>query len=457
MNLHIKEYKSSDLLRKESGKIMVYKCPNCGGALEYSVTKNKMVCDHCEDEFDVNEINKSASDFKSKKNSFDGNKDCFADKSFAQFIDTNCSEDDFVKMRPDFTEESMTMTIVRCTSCGAELAANENEVATFCAYCGQPTVVFDRIETVLKPEYIIPFEIEKKDAERIIRDALHDGLYIPKKIKKFQTDKLRGIYVPFWNMNFSYEDEQTWKYVIKYRYDDIKSGDSVTRYVYIHAKCDFHDVLVDASSNLNDDYSQRLEPYDMRQRIPFNPAYLSGFYADKFDKTAEQVKNAAYNKLKSVFNDQMHYETGYPNSELQSSNPKCKMTDKHYALYPAWFLSFKYKNKPYTILVNGQTGKMVGAVPFSKFGMIATFILISSLFSLVFVPVSSNLATSLWELISEVSNFFVIFFAIYIIAFVASFAVISGFAIKIYTEFKKKISITSSEESNRYMNERQEK
>ena len=37
-----------------------------------------------------------------------------------------------------------------------------------------------------------------------------------------------------------------------------------------------------------------------------------------------------------------------------------------YALLPVWFLSFFYEGKPLTILVNGQTGKVVCNLPWDK-------------------------------------------------------------------------------------------
>ena len=40
--------------------------------------------------------------------------------------------------------------------------------------------------------------------------------------------------------------------------------------------------------------------------------------------------------------------------------------DPIYMMMPVWFFTFKYDNKPYTILVNGQTGKVVGTMPWHK-------------------------------------------------------------------------------------------
>ena len=54
---------------------------------------------------------------------------------------------------------------------------------------------------------------------------------------------------------------------------------------------------------------------------------------------------------------------------------------------PVWFLNYKYKEKFYTFVVNGQSGKVAGKLPLSifkliGFGVILTIVLtmISGLF-----------------------------------------------------------------------------
>ena len=35
-----------------------------------------------------------------------------------------------------------------------------------------------------------------------------------------------------------------------------------------------------------------------------------------------------------------------------------------YALAPVWILTTRYEDKPYTFMMNGQTGKFVGTLPY---------------------------------------------------------------------------------------------
>ena len=59
-----------------------------------------------------------------------------------------------------------------------------------------------------------------------------------------------------------------------------------------------------------------------------------------------------------------------------------------YALLPVWFLTFRTDDEPHTILVNGQTGKMVGAVPYVKWKAVTLFLLLLALCSAPLVLLS---------------------------------------------------------------------
>ena len=48
-------------------------------------------------------------------------------------------------------------------------------------------------------------------------------------------------------------------------------------------------------------------------------------------------------------------------------------------MLPVWFMTFRYLNEAYTILVNGQTGKIIGAVPYFKRKVFAFIMLIGTI------------------------------------------------------------------------------
>ena len=110
-----------------------------------------------------------------------------------------------------------------------------------------------------------------------------------------------------------------------------------------------------------------IEPYDYKEFTEFNSAYLSGFFAEKYDLTSDDVydraktrmENTTINMLKSTVN-------GYSSVDIQNKVTDIKQGEIEYALLPVWMLNIKYQDKDYTFAMNGQTKKVVGKVPVDK-------------------------------------------------------------------------------------------
>jgi predicted RNA-binding Zn-ribbon protein involved in translation (DUF1610 family) len=56
------------------------------------------------------------------------------------------------------------LTTGSCPSCGAELVGDKNTVAMVCPCCGNAQIVGKRLSGMLKPDYVIPFVLDKNAA-----------------------------------------------------------------------------------------------------------------------------------------------------------------------------------------------------------------------------------------------------------------------------------------------------
>jgi len=287
--------------------------------------------------------------------------------------------------------DTMECNIYSCTACGAELSVNGVEASTFCAYCGQPTIVFSRVSQELKPKWIIPFKVKKEEAVEAIRARFRQGLFVPKEVKNFEVEKVHGIYIPYWLFDTYYYDSQ----IIK---GTVGSGKHKSTKLFKRvADCEFIKLTLDASSNLNDESSQRLEPFETEELKPFEVAYMSGYYADCFDQSNKDLRTVAIKRTKELFDGQMIASVNARDCKIEYSDPKFEVRHTDYALFPAWFMTFRYMDKPYTMLVNGQTGKLVGTVPFDKKKVIAILIILFALLSCILVPLCMVLGPAMLE------------------------------------------------------------
>ena len=446
---------------------MVLRCANCGGVLEYSAELNKMVCSFCGNSYTIDELNqKEVEEEKNvekpaqpqpanSENRIVTGPTIFTLKNSSGFASDEVGDYNTIlkkKNEEKAKEESrmhasVKMQIMRCTACGAELAVNGTETSTFCAYCGQATVVQDRVDDYLKPDYIIPFKVPRDDAERIIRTQLNKGFFVPKGIKNFEVEKIRGIYVPYWLFDMHYSDRQFYKYSKK------QGKTTVTRYEYFEAKTFFKQLTLDASLNLNDDSSARLEPYDMRQLVDFDMGYLSGYYSDRFDVGVADITGNAVLRAGELFNEQAMKEIKHKTGKLVKQDPDFNVSKTEYALLPAWFLSFKYDDKPYTILVNGQTGKMVGAVPYVKAKAYAIFIVTALLLCTLGVLTCTALSYFFFlevGLDEKITWLYMVGLPIVI------FLIANGAKNRIQA-LKKSLSLTTASKINKFAKERQDR
>ena len=278
-----------------------------------------------------------------------------------------------------FQEDTMECKVYHCNSCGAQLLIDEVESATYCAFCGQPTVVFQRVDKQKKPKYIIPFRITKELALQKVRQRIDSGLFIPKEIKNVTMDRIRGIYIPYQIVDVTYEDTQVFSIVVS-----TKDSVQKKRFYDIDGVAHFKQMTVDTSMQLNDESAMRLEPYEMVGLKEFEPAYLSGFYADCFDEdkfiTRKKVERRAGKLYTEKIKEKIKRKSGRKPT-LEFSKPTCEIEKMDSALLPAWFLVFHHNNESYTIMVNGQTGKVIGAVPLDEKKAVAMFLSISLLVS----------------------------------------------------------------------------
>ncbi len=64
------------------------------------------------------------------------------------------------------------MCIYVCQSCGGEIIADDTTAATSCPFCGNPTIFKSQLSGELKPDYIIPFKLDKNTAKEALKKHL---------------------------------------------------------------------------------------------------------------------------------------------------------------------------------------------------------------------------------------------------------------------------------------------
>lgn len=344
---------------------MIAKCAYCGGALKFDADIQMLVCEHCTGMFPVKKT-------EEEKNLPKPSEDMAVDSGFSAYK----------------AIDEMECRIYHCTGCGAELIINDVEAATYCAYCGQPTIVFHRIAMRRRPDYIIPFSVSKNVALVNIREKFLKSGFIPKEVKYFNPDLLRGIYVPY----MLYDVRCRARQLLRSSVPASNPVGSAVKHFYRDAEALFTEIPVDASSQISNEFSERLEPYYKNAMVEFKAEYLSGFYADLKDDDFLHLSQIIKKRTSDMLNEQILKTVPGQEKALLNTKFSYVFEKEAYALFPVWFIQFHKNEKTYTIMVNGQTGKVVGAIPADK----RRFLLFFSLLALFFSPLFFFLFPMFW-------------------------------------------------------------
>ena len=329
--------------------LIEYDCPNCGGKVQYDATTQQFKCPYCDTVFDANVLKERDEVLNQQQDDMEwGN-----------------------KAGQDWTPgETDNMRVYLCNTCGGEIIVDQNVGATACPYCDSPVVMVGQFKGDLKPDYVIPFKKDKNAAKAAYYNHLKGKKLLPKIFKdQNHIDEIKGVYVPFWLFDADVDADMSFNATKTKSWSDSSYNYTKTEHYLLKRRADlsFRRVPVDGSTQMEDSLMESIDPYDFREAVDFQTAYLSGFLADKYDVTAEQSIARANQRIKQSAEDVMRESVqGYSSVTTASNNVRIKQGVTKYALYPVWLLNTTWNGEHYYFAMNGQTGKLVGDLPCDK-------------------------------------------------------------------------------------------
>ena len=401
---------------------MASKCPNCGNKIYFSPDLGALCCDACGGIYMPEEMEAE-------------------DKQYLE--DQDLIDLDSI-LGTDEDHEYAEFSVYTCSNCGGEIIVNSTEASTFCIYCGNPSIVFSRITRSRKPDGIIPFKVTQEEAASIIRAQLKRKSSVPRQLKNIDKDSLRGIYIPYKIVNVEYRDALF--------LENVTDEYQLKKYFLRAGRCDFNALSVEASSKFDDSASSLLEPYDHSEIVPFDEDYLTGFYADICDLDNEQMNRKIKNMVRERFNEQVFKSCmGRRALSIKYSMPTVIYRGSPlYVMMPVWFYTTYHEGNPLTILVNGQTGKFISSIPWTKDKLIKDTIFWGTICSL---PSWLLVALSIYAGIKGV-NYGFFFYPAFGFGLGGVCMMIAGLA-RLRT-LKDKIEVMKSRATFRFVRERQE-
>lgn len=234
-----------------ANQVTNYKCPACTGPLRFDSATGKLQCDFCGSSYEVAEIEKLYAE-----------KDAQAAGASRQAEEQAAADGEWTSASgSDWGADAEKLRVYSCPSCGAELICDETTSATSCPYCGNNTIVPGQFSGALKPDYVLPFKLDKAAAVAALKKHYGGKKLLPKAFSnENHIEEVKGVYVPFWLYDGSAEVDVRCHGTKVSGYSTARENVTVTNHYDVRraGTVRFERVPVDASSKMPDDHMDAL-------------------------------------------------------------------------------------------------------------------------------------------------------------------------------------------------------
>ena len=360
--------------------VIHYKCPNCGADMAFDSQSGMLRCASC-NRMDNIEMMAGSKAHTGGEYTYDmDEEDLKAANSAYEYDYADAADTDEPSNHATFGENEAAE--YHCNNCGAVIITDTQTTAATCSFCGAGVVLGDRLNGKLAPAKVIPFAINKEQAQEAFKKWCRKGLLTPRDFMTADRIKnITGIYVPFWLYDMNGRAEA---YAICTRVRTYTLGEWIyteTKYYHVYRKVDLNYSMIpcDASKKMEDGMMDKLEPYPYDSLKDFKMPYLAGYISEKYDFDEEEMLPRIKERTGDYVDNYIHSTiSGYTTVNFQRKDINIRKKHAYYTLLPVWMVCYDYKQAEHNFAMNGQTGKIVGKPPLSKGKIAAWFTGISA-------------------------------------------------------------------------------
>lgn len=324
-----------------------FTCPQCGGRMGYDPGKSQVICHYCGHHQPM---------------------------LAALQTQTQVAEHDFIVALA--TKKGHVLPegsgVFRCQGCQATLITS-HELSTHCPYCGSAHVVEEEAPDMVAPEGVLPFVVDQAAAAQAFR------AWIERKLgdRPVRTTRLRGLYLPLWTFDImgevrwrGYESaSQSSSAGLQLVFGQGITGGAPAGQRVAHEGSHYvllDDVVVPATHKVPYALREVFERFDLGQAAPYDPAYLTDWPTEIYEVAVGDASLVARRRAIEDARREIRIEAEIhaPNAQNVQSFPH-NLTVQSYKLLlaPIWIANYRYEQKTYTVVVNGQTGDVFGEEP----------------------------------------------------------------------------------------------
>lgn len=340
------------------------KCPKCGATEITPIGEGgKLKCNFCRHEFEPEKVAGLDGNIADLKGKVIGSGAQDIDKSFDGIL------------------------TLKCTSCGAEVVIDTNEVTNArCHWCRNTLSINQKIPNGSVPDVVLPFYIKKEDAALAIEEFVNKRKFFAntKFKQEFKTDNILGVYFPYMIVDVNAHcklmgqgEHQTRRYTVKVGDSSHTYYDADLYNIEREFDIEIDDLTIEGSldkldktnSNNTNNVINAIMPFDMMNAVKWDANYLKGYTSEKRDINISDIQPLAEIQSKDIArfaaNDSLQfYDRGvcWANEYIDVKGQQWKS-----AYLPVWLYSYQEvkgdKKLLHYVAVNGRTKEVMGSVP----------------------------------------------------------------------------------------------
>jgi hypothetical protein len=246
-----------------------------------------------------------------------------------------------------------------CQGCGASMRFDAAQQALACPFCGATRLAeAPASEGRAVPETYVPFAIDRADVQTRFTTFARSSFWHPGDLSSQATfENIRRVYVPAWR--FAGDLRTFWTA------DTTREARHSWRPIAGSRQTSFADMVILASQALTPTELTALAPFPLEVAQPFTDDGLAG------DEVIEAPVLSQAAALRTLPGQLEAREEAAVKAELPGDirQVHCDQlitgVQGQLALLPVWIVAYRYRDKPYRFLANGQTGASTGTAPVS--------------------------------------------------------------------------------------------
>ncbi|MBN2474826.1 MAG: hypothetical protein JXB62_09480 [Pirellulales bacterium] len=248
-----------------------------------------------------------------------------------------------------------------CSGCGASMSFDATAGSLQCPFCASVDMVQQKDARILAPKRVVPFRLDRDEAVAAMRRWLGRGFFRPGNLsQQASVVQMRAVYVPYWvfqattHTHWTADTSQTPRGARGDWYP--LSGEHRGTY---------SNLLIGASGALSPGETSNICPFNLAEGVPPGEVDLENVTVEQFSvprKYARPLARAGLEQLETQACDQAYVPGRSRNVHV---NLRIEALSSEPVLLPVWIMAYRYRDRLFRFLVNGQTGQATGHAPFS--------------------------------------------------------------------------------------------